>query len=125
MFYDAHICSILRFNISAWFGNLNLKNRNNLSKVVNSASKIIGVKEDRLVLLFEKGTLKTANKILKLKKHTLNLEFIILPSQRRYKLPITKTNRHATPLFPWQLNYSTKVKIHNVYFSLKYLLTLV
>ena len=124
MLYHAHICSILRFSISAWFGNLILKNRNNLSKVVNAASKIIGVKEDPLVLLFEKGTLKTANKILKLKKHPLNLEFILLPSQKDTSYQLLKQTGTAT-LFPWQLNYSTKVKIHNVHFSLKYLQTLV
>ena len=110
VFYHAHICSILRFNISAWIGNLNLKNTNNLSKVVNWASKIIGVKEDPLVLLFEKGTLKTANKILKLKKHPLNLEFILLPSQRRYKLPITKTNRHSYSFVPMAIKLLNKSK---------------
>ena len=100
MFYQAHICSILSFNISAWFGNLSLKNKNKLYKILNAASKIIGNTQVSLGHIFERTILIKTEKILKTKKHPLNLEFILLPSQRRYKSPNTKTNRHKNSFVP-------------------------
>ena len=100
MFYQAHICSILSFNISAWFGNLSPKNKNKMYKILNAASKIIGNTQVPLGHIFEKTILKKTEKILKTKKHPLNLEFILLPSQRRYKSPNTKTNRHMNSFVP-------------------------
>ena len=57
MFYQAHICSILSFNISAWFGNLSLKNRNKLYKIFNAARKIIGNTQIPLGHIFERAIL--------------------------------------------------------------------
>ena len=100
MFYQAHICSILTFSISAWFGNLSVKNKNRLNKVLNAASKIIGNIQEPLWRIFERTTLKKAQQILETKEHPLNLEFILLPSQRRYRSPPTKTNRHKHSFVP-------------------------
>ena len=100
MFYQAHICSILSFNISAWFGNQGLKNRNKLYKMFNAARKIIGNTQIPLGHIFERAILKKTEEILKTKKHSLNLEFILLPSQRRYKSPSTKTYRHNNSFVP-------------------------
>ena len=100
MFYQAHICNILTFNFSSWFGNLNLKNKNKLSTILNAASKIIGSKQDPFGLLFRKSTLKKARKILNIQQHPLNLDFILLPSQRRYRSPIATSNRHKNSFVP-------------------------
>ena len=101
MFYQAHICSILSFNISAWFGNLSLKNRNKLYKIFNAARKIIGNTQMPLGHIFERAILKKNGKDIKnKKKHPLNLKFILLTSQRKNKSPNTKTNRHKNSLVP-------------------------
>ena len=100
MSYQALICSILSFNISAWFGNLSLKNKNKLYKMYNATRKIIGNTQVPLGHIFERTILKKTEKILKTKKHPLNLEFILLPSQRRCKSPNTKTDRHKNSFFP-------------------------
>jgi len=40
--------SILQFNITAWYGNLNVKDKNKLSKIVNIAGKVIGKSQRQL-----------------------------------------------------------------------------
>ena len=67
MFYQVHICSILSFNISALFGNLSLKNKNKLYKILNAASKIIGYTQVPLGHIFEGTILNKTEKILKTK----------------------------------------------------------
>ncbi|XP_055863995.1 uncharacterized protein LOC106080210 isoform X1 [Biomphalaria glabrata] len=100
MFYHAHICNILSFNITAWYGNLSIKNKNKLYRILNAAGKIIGKKQTPFGQLFETNIYKKANKILEIKNHPLCQDFVILPSQKRYKTPIAKTNRHKHSFVP-------------------------
>ena len=44
--------SVLSFNIVTWYGNLSVKNRARLARVVNTASKIIRAKQKQLCDLY-------------------------------------------------------------------------
>ena len=50
--YRCLVESILSFNIVTWYGHLSVKNRAPLARVVNTASKIIGVEQKQLCGLF-------------------------------------------------------------------------
>merc|ERR1712121_123852 len=44
LFYSAYIHSVLSFSIICWYGNLSIKDRNSLGKILKTASKIIGIR---------------------------------------------------------------------------------
>ncbi len=45
IFYKAVLESLIRYGITAWFGNLSVQLRNKLSRPIHTAGKIIGTKE--------------------------------------------------------------------------------
>ena len=50
--YRCLVESVLSFNIVTWYGNLSVKNRARLVRVVNTASKIIGAEQKQLCDLY-------------------------------------------------------------------------
>ena len=50
--YRCLVESVLSFNIVTWYGNLSVKNRARLARVVNTASKIIGAEQKQLCDLY-------------------------------------------------------------------------
>ena len=94
LFYRSFIESILTFSMVCWYGNLNEKDKKRISKIVNICSKIIGDQQTSLSELFDKRVIRKANSILNSKfEHPLECEFDPLPSGRRFRVPILKTNR--------------------------------
>ena len=92
--------SVLIFNISVWFGTLTLKNRNRLSRIVNTASKIVGAGQLSLTDLYNMAVRRKARAIVADKSHPLSEYFKILPSGRRYKSPIAKKNTFRKSFLP-------------------------
>jgi len=90
--YKNLIESILTFNMAMWYGNLNVKGRSKLQRIVNLASKIIGSRQKQLNSMYEEVLGKKAFKIAKDPTHPLNREFELLPSARRYKVPRANRN---------------------------------
>ena len=90
--YKNLIEGILTFNMAMWYGNLNVKGRTKLQRIVNLASKIIGKRQKQLSCIYIKVILKKAVKIANDPSHPLCRELELLPSGRRYKVP--KANRN-------------------------------
>ena len=101
IFYRAAIESILRYGITSWFGNLSVKSRAEISSLVKTAGKIMGITpplnpQD----LFEQATIRQANAILTDSSHVLNSEYTLLNSGRRYRLPLCRHNRYKHSFVP-------------------------
>ena len=91
-FYKSFIESVLSFSFICWFHSLRMKNRNSLQRIVRIASKITAVPHRDLALFCEQQILRKARSILTKKDHILNQEFTTLPSGRRLRCPICKTD---------------------------------
>lgn len=93
LFYRTFIESVLSFCIVTWFGNLNLADKNRLGRLVRVASKVIGVNQAQLSDLYDRQVVRKAHAILDCAYHPLQREFELLPSGRRYRVPIQRTKR--------------------------------
>ena len=103
MFYCSFIESVISFSIICWYGNLNVKDKNHLKRIVKTASKIIGVKLNSLDFVFEKQVLKKAKAIRDDNSHPLNSEYKMLPSGVRLEIPSATTNRHKFSFVPFSI----------------------
>ena len=99
-FNKSFIESVLSFSFICWFHSLGVKNRNSLQRIVRIASKITAVPQRDLALFCEQQILRKARSILTKKEHILNQEFTTLPSGRRLRCPICKTNRFKNSFMP-------------------------
>lgn len=88
--YKSLVESILSFNMIMWYGNLNIKGRNKLQKIVNMASKILGKPQKHLSCLYDELIRSKAVKIINDPSHPMYSEFELLPSGKRYRLPMTR-----------------------------------
>ena len=82
--YKTMIESVLTFHLHAWFGHLNCKNSNKLSRIVSMASKIIGRPQKALSLLYKERVRRKARSITADSSHPLSNQFLLLNSGRRY-----------------------------------------
>ena len=94
MVYRSLVESILTFNIVTWFGNLSVKDRARLTRVVNLAGKIIGRTQKPLTDIYHQATKRKAVKIISDPVHPLHSSFQLLPSGRRFRVPLAKRNMH-------------------------------
>ena len=79
--------SILSFNIVTWYGNVNIKNRTKLARIVNIATKLIGREQNQLSKIYNEALNRKAIQIYHDDAHPLNAAFHVLPSGRRLKVP--------------------------------------
>ena len=100
MFYKSCIQSVLTFSFICWFGNVSQKDKNKLQRVVNISSKITGLKQTCVTALYEKQILRKANKIINDSTHILYNDYVLLPSSRRFRTIISKTNRKRDSFMP-------------------------
>ena len=84
----------------SWFGNLNVKNKAKLTRAVNLASKITGNKQRQLSDLYRFSIKRNVGKILYDDNHPLHQQFETLPSGRRLRMPLVKTNRYKFSFVP-------------------------
>ena len=90
--YRSLIESILTFNIIAWYGNLTVKERARLTRVVRQAGKIVGTEQKKLSDLYHTFVKRKAQKIRSDPVHPLFESFQMLPSGRRLRAPLAKRN---------------------------------
>ncbi len=57
LFYKSYIEPVLSFSISCWFGNLSVKHKNALNRIVTLSGKIIGKEQRSLSFLFNRNVL--------------------------------------------------------------------
>ena len=71
MFSQSCIQSVLTFSLICWFGNVSMKDKNKLQRVVNISSKITGIKQTSVTALYKKQVLRKANTIINENTHSL------------------------------------------------------
>ena len=85
--YKSLVQSILTFNISVWHNILNQKDKVMLSRIINNASKIVGIQQAPLTELHRVSVQRKASKIVKDPSHPLFPSFNLMPSGRRFREP--------------------------------------
>ena len=99
-FYCSFIESLLTFSSVCWFNSLSIKDKNSLNSIIKVCSKIIGVKQRNLCSLWENQVNKKAKSILSQPDHVLFGQFAVMPSGRRYQVPVGRTNRYTKSFIP-------------------------
>ena len=97
--YKSLIESVLTFNIVLWYGNLTVKNKGKLSRIVRTAEKVIGCRQNPLTSLYHTAVERKAQNIVSDPVHPLHSHFQKLPSGRRYRVPFARKNLFKKPLF--------------------------
>lgn len=64
LFYKSCVESVLTFSIMCWYGNLNVKSKNALMKIVKMSGRILGVQQSTLSDLFTRQIERKARSIL-------------------------------------------------------------
>ena len=92
--------SVISFSIICWDGNLCIKDKNSLGKIIKVASKVIGTNMNSLGLLFSRHVLNKALSIHSDAAHPLNAEYKLPPLGLRLQTPSATRNRRThCPLF--------------------------
>ena len=100
LFYSAYIHSIITFSCICWYGNLAIKDKNSLGRIVKTASKISGIQFESLDFFYNRQLLKKALSIQSSTAHPLNIEYMLLPSGVRLRVPRTTKNRYKYSFVP-------------------------
>ena len=94
-----HILALfLTFSFICWFVNVGQKDKNNLPRIVNISSKVTGVTQSPITVLYEKQVVNEATRILADDTHMLHGEYFLLPSSRRIQTVTCKANRKRLSL---------------------------
>ena len=101
--YKSLVESVLTFNIVVWYGNLGVKGKAKLARIVGMAGKIIGAKQDSLSDLYLTAVERKTARILDDTQHLLFSQFQKLRSGRRYKVPIARKNVYKKSFIPRQV----------------------
>ncbi|XDV11492.1 hypothetical protein PO909_000423 [Leuciscus waleckii] len=105
MFYTCFIEAVLSFSIICWYGNLNVKNRRKLTSIVTMCSKIVGIELRTITQIYEHRTTRKGQLVLSDVTHPLCIELQLLPSGRRFKLPLCKSNRYRNSFIPAAIRF--------------------
>ena len=98
--YKGLIESVLSFNIITWYAKVSANNKLKLARVVNTASKLIGNEQKHLPSIHNAALKRKARQIVYDPTHPLNDAFQKLPSGRRLKVPLAKTNLFKKSFIP-------------------------
>ncbi len=99
-FYSGAIESVLTQCISVWYGNASNQDCKALQRVVRLAERISGSALPSLQDIYLKRCKSRAAKIIKNTNHPGNCLFILLPSGKRYRSMMAKTERLRRSFFP-------------------------
>ena len=99
LFYKSTLESVLNFSITAWYGKLTCKDKNTLVRIVKKAKKL-GAETTPLDKLYQAGTVKQIEKIMKDETHPLYNCYVFLRSGRRLALPMQRTDRYRKSFVP-------------------------
>lgn len=104
-FYNAAILSSLTFGSVVWGGALSAVSKKSINRIHETSARIIGKPQKSLTAIHHERTVKFARKILKDNSHPLSIAFHLLPSQRRYQLPRSRTNRLKNSFIPCAIRF--------------------
>ena len=92
------------FSIQCWFGPLSLTNKNKLSRIIKQGEKIANSIFKDLKELHDGQAENLAIKIISDPSHILCTCFELLPSGRRYIVPICKSKRYKMSFVPLSIS---------------------
>ncbi len=93
-FYRAMLESLIHYGITVWFGNLSVQLKNKLPHIHKTATNIIGIKQyEPIQTLYEQAVMRRAISISTDPNHPLFSKYQPLPSGKRLRMPMCKTNR--------------------------------
>ena len=98
-FYRAVIESVLTFSVTTWYGSLNASDIERIDKIVFTSSKIIGASLDTVTDIYNKRVAKKVSSIRRYKDHPANNLFTCLPSGRRFRSILSKTDRFKNSFY--------------------------
>ena len=99
-FYRCVIESVLTFSIIVLFSSITAEDEYKLNRIVRTASKIIDTQLPSLEELYKLRLRNRSNKIINDPSHPAHNIFQLLPSGRRYRSILAKTERYKNSLFP-------------------------
>ncbi len=103
LFYRA---VIERYGISAWFGNLSVHLKAQITRLTQRDMKITGVKQHpTLQALFEETVTRQAQQIISDPTRVLHSEYKLLPSGRRFRAHKCRLNPFKNPFVPCPLKH--------------------
>ncbi len=113
-FYSGSIESVLTQCISVWYGNSLNQDCKALQRVVRLAERISGSALPSLQDIYLKRCKSRAAKIIKDSNHPGNHLFILLPSGKRFRSMMAKTERLRRSFFPQAIRLlnSNSIKYH-------------
>ncbi len=95
LFYQSVFESLIRYGIAAWYGNLTVQSKSKLAWLVQTL-KVVGLEEKRPIQeMYEVSVLRHAKKIVADDTHILHVNFNMLPSGRRLRILMCKSNRYC------------------------------
>ncbi len=123
-FYSGAIESVLTQCISVWHGNVSNQDCKALQRVVRLAERISGSALPSLQVTYLKRCKSRAAKIIKDSNHPVNHLFILLPSGKRFRSMMAKTERLRRSSFPQAPKFITSTWLHliNSIYSLFYII---
>lgn len=87
LFFISVIMSILQYCNSVWYKSLSVKLKTKLFNYIKICSRIVGQPLEKLYdLAYHNNLLRLANNILADTNHVLHNEFVLLPSNQRYRV---------------------------------------
>lgn len=110
IFYKSVFVSIIRYGITAWFGNLTVQLKSKLVRLIEVALKIIGATGQPILQdIFDQATLKLASKIVVDPTHVLYNDFELLlygMRKAKYRVPMghRNLNRFKKSFVPLAIN---------------------
>ena len=88
LFFMSVIMSVLQYCNSVWYMSLSVSLKTKLMNLLEMCSKIVGQPLQKVYeLSYHNNLVRLANNIVSEPNHVLYNEFVLLPSNRRYKVP--------------------------------------
>uniref|UniRef100_A0A8C1TE37 Reverse transcriptase domain-containing protein n=1 Tax=Cyprinus carpio TaxID=7962 RepID=A0A8C1TE37_CYPCA len=100
LFYRGTVESLLTYCISYWFCSCTVEERHNLSRIVRTAEKIIGVSLPQLQDIYTERCVQRAGGILKDCTHSFYGLFTLMQSGKRYRSIKTRKTRLLNSFLP-------------------------
>ena len=113
MIYRSLVESILTFNIVSFYGDLTVKQKNRLNKIVNIATKLINFKQKSLNDLYQQAISKNDP------THPLHSCYEIMLSGKRYRTPVFKRQLYNKSVIPSAVRFMMS-STHVIYLLLNY-----
>jgi len=101
LIYRSLIESVISFNIVTWYNYLSLSQKNKLNRIICLCNRIVGETNNQLLFqLYNLALKRKAKQCTSDEKHPLFKRFELLPSGRRYRLPLAKKSLYKKSFVP-------------------------